>query len=826
MSKSHRHYVFLACLIVGFILPQAPGQDKTPQSRTSTAQNCADLLGKLVADISKNEKLDAINLSPSKIPEGGVYLTAKGTVVVRQFGQSKKKDIVVAESLENAKAAVMQLLAKAKERNREVVITGDQSLDKLVDQTRRLRLGEDINRVYFSTNPNGPAAKAKRELLNREFTKVQVLMDLDVSSDKLTSSLRVVYDSKTIPTSVGSVEFMSMRDLKGDGNLADRLLAARPPPNVLRITVTHYKARSGEAVLTDGSVLRLGQLNADRLQNKAVDIYLGCDLMPERNGWLVIDGKLLAQEFGDVATQIAGKFEKSDKLTGREILETLQVIDRSDIGGRKTFLAGAGGGGPPSGGDGGNGANRPIRDNERPSLRPRVSFRLLDIIAFALAESLVQGAAQAGCDDSTDDDEKCKGGTVIFTIEDSPAFFRTSDTSRSSRRSVNISALIRSSSEIQVSPTGRKRLEDGRVKTQPSVSAIGYRLIKDGKADRQKSPAKQSTKPSVTDSKAKNGGSAPENQDVKTRWFRDVGELNRIRSIIFPTVLDYPVLFLDSVSQRILMFEPSRQSRDDLPGPLIILPLDAKPSAEQTAKLKEVSQRFWFFAGSEYDPIKTRTILLNWQTTTGVTLPFIFIIEGPTPTSASWTLIKPFFRSITHTGESIPRTEDEAKRSGLFWCNLHHTKEHLEIYSMLLDQLNSESEPQRFDLRDAPSPKLAELLKSSEVNAWLIGVWVDGGLRNPDGLVLNSKWVNTSSCNARIAFVSAYPVSAPLPDKYFEAKSGLIIQSSVVRLLELAREDAAFPDAKESLESLFSGLGDRGGIVAVSSCGKYLLISE
>ena|SRR5271157_3908006 len=97
-------------LLVGLIVTQVMGDDKTPQSRTSRFDSCASLFAQLAGDSTANEKLDDLNLSPSTISEGTVYLTKKGSVVARPFGAKAKKDILVIDDLENARTKIIELL--------------------------------------------------------------------------------------------------------------------------------------------------------------------------------------------------------------------------------------------------------------------------------------------------------------------------------------------------------------------------------------------------------------------------------------------------------------------------------------------------------------------------------------------------------------------------------------------------------------------------------------------------------------------------------------------------------------------------------------------
>ena len=798
MSSRFRYLLLAFALHVPFVAP-AHGEDP-PQNRTSRTRTCADLFAELGRSVINDERLKPFNLSQGKIPEGGAFLTKNGVVIVRPAGGANRGEVIILNEADRAKEELTRLLETSKLSNREVVITGELPLDQLVKTIRTFNLGRGVEQIYFSTNPSGPAARAKQKVLSSSFKKVQIVMDLNIPSERLAAAMHAVVDGDVKPLiPQGPVEFISLRDLPGDGTLSERLLESRAPPDTFRITVTHYKPLTGEALMTDGSVMSVAKMNADRIKTGTADVYAGCNLRPEVNGWLVIDGKLMAGEFRELADRIASHFRSTAMISGKDILSEFDIFDRSDIGGWKDLTSGGNGGdGGNGGGDaiippGGNGPGGINDGQSRPGARRRASFRFLEIIAFALAEELLREAKAAGCDDEKDDDkEKCKAGTVILTLENSRSIIRVGQASK---------AIGPDEATVQAG--------------LPGLGFGGFAMLTTTLVPAGESP------PQTPGSEAR-----PDRDEPKSRWFRSVEELVEIRRLIFPRALDRPTMLLDSPRNRILFFEPSRQSKLDIPTPVLVIALDAKPTADQVAKLKEVSHRFWFYAGLEQDSIKTRKLLLGWQEITGVTLPFIFLIDGERPSSASWTLLKPFFLNITHAGESLPRNQQEAWASGLFWCNAHHTEESFKRYSEFSALLMADQGAKEIALRGDPSPALAKLMKGQDTNMWLAGVWVDGGLKNPGGLVPNSRWVDTTSCNARIAFVSAYPISAPLPGMYYEVRSSKIITDGLLKLRDLGQKDEGFLGAEETLNLLYKGLSERGGIIAVSSCGKYLLISE
>jgi hypothetical protein len=237
--------------------------------------------------------------------------------------------------------------------------------------------------------------------------------------------------------------------------------------------------------------------------------------MLEANGWLVIDGIVMAQEFRELADRIASHFSEGATPTGREIFSEFDILDHSDIGGWKN---------QEFGGKGEVG---------------RASFRFLEIIAFAAAESLVQEARAAGCDDEDDKDkEKCRAGTVILSIENDRSFLRVGQASG------------------EAGPHGTTAQSESADLDSDGITGIAAEY---GQADESTAQTpKQVTGPD-------------EQSGVGHRWFRSFEEINEIRRLIFPRALDRPVLLLDSPRNRILLFEPSRQSSTTALGQSTVL---------------------------------------------------------------------------------------------------------------------------------------------------------------------------------------------------------------------------------------------------------------
>jgi hypothetical protein len=160
-----------------------PKDETPPQDRTKWNKSCAEIFALLAPKIETNAKLDALHLSLSSLPDGGVYFSKTGQVVIRPFGAKEPEDVLVFGSVEDARTTLETHVRKSREKDREVVASGDVPLDKMVEASQKLRLGEDAKQIYYSTNPNSPSARAKQRLLGQTFKKVQILVDIQVPSE-------------------------------------------------------------------------------------------------------------------------------------------------------------------------------------------------------------------------------------------------------------------------------------------------------------------------------------------------------------------------------------------------------------------------------------------------------------------------------------------------------------------------------------------------------------------------------------------------------------------------------------------------------------------
>jgi hypothetical protein len=98
-------------------------------------------------------------------------------------------------------------------------------------------------------------------------------------------------------------------------------------------------------------------------------------------------------------------------------------------------------------------------------------------------------------------------------------------------------------------------------------------------------------------------------------------------------------------------------------------------------------------------------------------------------------------------------------------------------------------------------------------------------LRRAQGDLENSSWV-PSGCDAHAAFVSAYPVARPAEGKYFENQAHEIISKTLPKLVRSAETGMNFNEVEPILAEFVKTLQSKGGIIGISSCGRFLVISE
>lgn len=710
--------------------------DRAPADRTSTFRTCADLFRLLAPRVNEDREFNELRVNPAELRDGTVFFSQKDKIVVRPFGVTDPYQTKILEAAD-AKKVLDALLRDAEARKREVTITGDVPFRRLQAQLREMGLGERGRWLMFSAKQLNPLAAGKRRLLDQEYTRIEVVVDIQLPGDQVEATLRsMTAGGADLPASTDHVKYIAARDLPGSGTIADRLLASRPPPGTLRVTVAHHS--NGTAEFTDKSSLSIAKLGAKRIADGDMDVYVGCNLLPQNEGWLVISGEVALKEVALLGSRMADLLKGGRRRTGLDLLAEASILDQDGNGT---------GNGPPGGGgargDGGEG-------------KPRPSFRFLEVIGFGMALSFAAEAQAAGLPDDEDDEDGKKKDK-----------------------------------------TGGKKKGEGKKAARggflPGVLGTHASILRVGGRD---------------------------------RWFGTPDEAVAIHRRITPGALDRPTLYLDDMGKRVLLFEPSRGSGLDLPAPIAISPLADKTPAAQLDALRRQAARFWFYAGADRDPVGARKRLLGWQEQTGVTLPFVFLTEQGPPDSASWTLLSPFFRNTTHVGEALPRTQDEANKLGLYWCKAHETEAKLRQYGGLLDKLSGPDKPKRLDLRDDAQKELAELLADPKASAWFAGVWVDGGLRRPAGLLGNDQWVNPKACNAHITFLSAYPVSAPVDGRYYETTAHQVVAKYVPELHRAARDGKLFFQAEDQLKAFYKELRASGGTIAISSCGKYLIISE
>jgi hypothetical protein len=703
----------------------ARAEDKAaPAGRTKSDQTCADLFALLAPRVEEERAFSDLRVNPGELPDGAVFFSKRGKMVLREYGVSDPYKARILDQADAARA-IAELAKAAESLKREVITTGDMPLDLLVQQLKKFDLAGREKWFLISTKPSGRLAAAKRRLLGRSYTHVEVVVDVPVPSDKVAASLRsVAGEDLPLPTTSGAVKYIAARDLPGAGTVAQRLAASRPAPGALRVTVTHHS--NGLAKLSDGSELPLADLGAKRVTDGDMDVYIGCNLIPQEAGWLVIRGKVLGQEIALLGSRMADILKDGKAHTGSELLAEAGLFDRPGNG--------SGGGGDRSGGSGNQAGGAGAGDGGG---KPRPSFRLLEVIGTGLALAL---ASEAGAADDDDDEEK-------------------------------------------------KKRRGGLLPTCLAPHAGVLRV----------------------------GGRDP--------WFGSAAQALAIYEMVMPGAIDRPTLYLDDAGKHVMLFEPSRGAGVDLPEPAVISKLHGERPAAETPGLRDQAARFWFYAGRSKDPVETRKQLLAWQDRTGVTLPFIFLAEGREPTSASWALLAPFLKDVTHVGESMPRSQREAKAAGLYWCTPHETEAKLRQYSGLLAELGGRGQPKQIDLRGEPLFDLRRGMKDVETNLWLAGAWTDSGLRGVKPLP-NKEWVDPKACNARVTFLSAYPVSAPIPGRFYETTAHAVIGKRVPELHRAARDGKAFFQVEEALTAFYKELAATGGLVAVSSCGKYLIISE
>jgi len=699
------------------------------QDRTTTAKTCADLLAQIGRRAQEADRAKTLNVV-ADIPEGTVYLSPSGTAAVRLYGPSGQQELLLADASE-VDVSIKRLAEQAKSRKREIIFTGSIGLDKLYESARQTLPADVLEYVFFSVDPQGNYAQAKRRLLDQAFLAVEIVVDIPLTSGAVEQSLRTIPYDRDQPSSSEKVRFLSAQDLPGPGNLAERLRHSRPGPGVLRITVFHQ--RSGFAILTDGSTISLKELGEHRVLSGAFDVHIACHRPYDDASWIIFDEKVFGDEIAALAQRIRTAFSSSEKMTGREILSQCQLFDDGDS--------------PPNGGDNPPPSSPSTGDNPR---RPKArrSLKVLSLMPFALVSQV-------------------------------------STNSYSTNR--------------QHSGTGT---DAGIEPIQPSTKQGGTLFL--------------SLMSRPGDIKV--GGSQ--------RWFRTAAEAIQIRDTIGSRLYDQPTVFLDTLSSRLLFFQPDGLVRYAIPAPILTAGLDSDSSSIDRAQLEEISRLFWLARANKENSLTTRTRLLDWQNKTGVTFPFLFVAEGLEATPALWELVKPFFKDITVVGECLPRSAQEAWASGMFWCKAHDTEGRMRLYRSLVDEFAEHTGVTRVDLRGDPATALSEAFERGTANAWLIGAWTPSGLRRPGGVLSHSQWVRDQSCQGRVTFLSAYPVGFPPEGRYFETAAHMIFANGLKKLHVLAESDADFPKVQETLATLLVQLDACGGYLAISSCAKYMILSE
>jgi hypothetical protein len=306
-----------------------------------------------------------------------------------------------------------------------------------------------------------------------------------------------------------------------------------------------------------------------------------------------------------------------------------------------------------------------------------------------------------------------------------------------------------------------------------------------------------------------------------TGWFDPASPCHRkMINAIAGVVLDRPVLYLDRECDIIALFQPTRNSGAQIQTPVFMGKLGGAVDAAGRRRLEALATQFWFLVGPTPSR-EARLAVLDWQERADVTLPFVFIDLKEETLDAAAELVRPFMRGVTAAGEAMPRSDEEARASGAFWCRQHETQQRLDRYRQLISDLPGP--PPTLDLRGESRAELARLWKDQAANVWLVGAWTDTSLLRHNGSVSLSEWVDRTSCQSRVTFVSAFAVSRPTPGRYYEPVAHDWLPKAMA---SAARASGSPEQFREQFRTLMDRMKETPALIAVSSCGKYLLVSE
>ena len=263
------------------------------------------------------QKLEAAGLADVKIIKGSLYISKNHVCVFAPDGEL----LLFHKDDPNLNLAIQNYLKSVAKTGDPIVVSGNILLSKQIKAIKELLPPDSAKNAYYSPYPNLDKVNAKKKLLAKKYSKVQFIVDMNLSTNQLYDLHRAIALGEINIRGSKNVEIIALKDMDGPEELSQKFRELHLPSDVVRIVLCHQS--NGVFEFSDKSFFPIKELTERRLNEEGMEIICACNLQYDENSWLMIDRILYSKEIMKSVEKIDKVFSNENSASGKQLVDAI-----------------------------------------------------------------------------------------------------------------------------------------------------------------------------------------------------------------------------------------------------------------------------------------------------------------------------------------------------------------------------------------------------------------------------------------------------------------------------------------------------------------------